>query len=144
MPTHTDSGHHSFMSPVELRPIVDSAVSCRVDTGGFDVVMEGMSDGPEDLNQICPDYGEAGLTQWDRKAGMVETGWVATFDWVLKSRCGAWQPHLRYSTDWSDVADSAVLAAGHTLGPRGARLQEACRQDRTAFSSSGQLSITLP
>ena len=83
MPTHSDYGHDSFMSPVELRQIVDYVVSCRVDRGGFDMVMEGMSDGPEDLDEIYPDYGEAGLTWWIEKLGWWRGGIDAAFERIL-------------------------------------------------------------
>ena len=83
MPTHSNYGHDSFMSPVELRQIVDYVVSCRVDTSGFDVVMEGMSEGPEDLKEIHPDYGDAGLTWWIEKLGWWRGGIDAAFERIM-------------------------------------------------------------
>lgn len=83
MPTHSGYGHDSFMSPVELRQIVDFVVSCRVERGGFDVVMEGMSDSAEDLNEIFPNYGEAGLTRWIEKLGWWRGGIDAAFERIL-------------------------------------------------------------
>jgi hypothetical protein len=80
MPTHTNYGHDSFMSPAELRQIVDYVSNCRLAGGAFDVVMEGISDGPADLGNIHPDYGEAGLTWWIEKLGWWRGGIEAAFE----------------------------------------------------------------
>jgi alkanesulfonate monooxygenase SsuD/methylene tetrahydromethanopterin reductase-like flavin-dependent oxidoreductase (luciferase family) len=69
MPTHADHGHDSFMSPGELREIVDYVRRYRTSERPFDVVMEGMSDGPDELARLSSAYREAGLTWWIEKLG---------------------------------------------------------------------------
>jgi alkanesulfonate monooxygenase SsuD/methylene tetrahydromethanopterin reductase-like flavin-dependent oxidoreductase (luciferase family) len=69
MPTHSGYGHDAFMRPGELRQIVDYVSTHRPNDHHFDVVMEGMSDGPEDLDRLSVAYGDVGLTWWIEKLG---------------------------------------------------------------------------
>lgn len=69
MPTHAGHGHESFMSPGELQQIVSFVEDRRSGDRTFDVVMEGMSDGPAHLDQLQADYAEVGLTWWIEKLG---------------------------------------------------------------------------
>ena len=69
MPTHAGHGHESFMSPGELQQIVSFVEDRRSGDRTFDVVMEGMSDGPAHLDQLQADYAEIGLTWWIEKLG---------------------------------------------------------------------------
>jgi alkanesulfonate monooxygenase SsuD/methylene tetrahydromethanopterin reductase-like flavin-dependent oxidoreductase (luciferase family) len=69
MPTHVDDGHDSFMSADEMREVVDYVARHRTSERPFDVVMEGMSDDPEDLKQRSTEYGSAGVTWWVEKLG---------------------------------------------------------------------------
>ena len=69
MPTHADHGHDSFMSPGDLRQIVEYVMTYRSTGLHFDVVMEAMSDGPEELDRLSAAYGDVGLTWWIEKLG---------------------------------------------------------------------------
>ena len=69
MPTHADHGHDSFMSPGDLRQIVEYVMTHRSTDLHFDVVMEGMSDGSEELDRLSAAYGDVGLTWWIEKLG---------------------------------------------------------------------------
>lgn len=69
MPTHAGHGHGSFMSPDELREIVDYVNAHRVAVEPIDVVMEGESTDPDHLAAIAPAYARAGLTWWVEKLG---------------------------------------------------------------------------
>jgi alkanesulfonate monooxygenase SsuD/methylene tetrahydromethanopterin reductase-like flavin-dependent oxidoreductase (luciferase family) len=79
MPTHADYGHDSFMSTSELQDIVDYVMRYRTSERPFDVVMEGMSDGPDELARLSRPYGRAGLTWWVEKLGW----WRGTPDAAL-------------------------------------------------------------
>jgi probable F420-dependent oxidoreductase len=69
MPTHAGYGHDSFMSANEVRDIVGYVTSHRTGDHPFDVVVEGMSDGPREMERLSSAYNDAGVTWWIEKLG---------------------------------------------------------------------------
>ncbi|MDP9335787.1 MAG: TIGR03619 family F420-dependent LLM class oxidoreductase [Actinomycetota bacterium] len=69
MPTHASHPHGSYMSVGELSEVVEYVRSHRSHRAPFDVVMEGESSDPDQLDQLAAAYGDAGLTWWIEKLG---------------------------------------------------------------------------
>src|SRR5690606_17485802 len=69
MPTHDAYGHDGYMRPAELAEIVGFVRAHRSKTDHFDVVLEGHSEGPDELHSLAPAYADAGMTWWVEKLG---------------------------------------------------------------------------
>jgi alkanesulfonate monooxygenase SsuD/methylene tetrahydromethanopterin reductase-like flavin-dependent oxidoreductase (luciferase family) len=69
MPTHASHPHGSFPSVGELAEIVGFVSAQRTRSDHFDVVMEGESEGPPELDRLASEYETAGLTWWVEKLG---------------------------------------------------------------------------
>ena len=67
------------MSADEIREVVEYVTRHRKSESAFDVVMEGMSDDPDDLTRLSSTYGSAGVTWWIEKLGW----WRGTADAAL-------------------------------------------------------------
>lgn len=69
MPTHSSYTQGSFMTVEELAEVVDYVQQYRSRTDSFDVVMEGQSTTPDQLEGLVSSYATAGLTWWIEKLG---------------------------------------------------------------------------
>jgi alkanesulfonate monooxygenase SsuD/methylene tetrahydromethanopterin reductase-like flavin-dependent oxidoreductase (luciferase family) len=69
MPTHSSHPHGSFMGISDLDEVVEFVRLHRTRRDHFDVVMEGESKNPGELDRLANGYETAGLTWWIEKLG---------------------------------------------------------------------------